>query len=172
MHWFSWAALCNSKLNGGLNKWDIDRVCTLFVEAEADRILSISFSKFAHEDVLVWKGDPTGVYTVVDIDYCSHLQIWTIPMGSFLAALLRSCGDKSKWPNLRASKQLHHYVPNAFVAEVKVFIQTVSFADDLGLREYNMVSHLLAAVGFNLGMDHFWVKEILVEVEAAALANI
>nr|KJB75545.1 hypothetical protein B456_012G046600 [Gossypium raimondii] len=92
---------------------------------------------------------------------------------------------------LGASKQLHHYVPNAFVAEVKAFIQTVSFADDLGLRYVVFEGNTLIVIknicsthedrseiaalikeGFNLGMYHFCVEEILVEVEVVVAANI
>ncbi|MBA0724747.1 hypothetical protein Golax_021409, partial [Gossypium laxum] len=36
----------------------------------------------------------------------------------------------------------------------------------------NMVSHLLVTVGFNLGMDHFWVEEISVEVGVVVAADI
>ncbi|KAH1038417.1 hypothetical protein J1N35_040160 [Gossypium stocksii] len=72
-----------------------------------------------------------------------------------------------------------------------VFIQAVSFVDDLGLRYVVFESNTLIVIknicsthedqteiatlikeGFNLGMDHFWVEEILVEVEAAVAANI
>ncbi|MFQ6652929.1 hypothetical protein Gotur_024581 [Gossypium turneri] len=73
---------------------------------------------------------------------------------------------------LGASTQFDHYVSNAFVVEARVFIQMVSFADDLRLREENMVSHLLVIVGFNLGMDHFWVEKISVEVEVVVATDI
>ncbi|KAK8366047.1 hypothetical protein V6Z11_A02G095400 [Gossypium hirsutum] len=39
-------------------------VRSMISENEASRILSIPFSRLASDDMLVWKGDPTGCYTV------------------------------------------------------------------------------------------------------------
>ncbi|KAK5792882.1 hypothetical protein PVK06_034010 [Gossypium arboreum] len=67
------------------------------------------------------------------------------------------------------------YVKVNFDAAYRVSILTVLFSNFIVKHCYgeeNIVSHLLVAVGFNLGMDHFWVEDIPVEVEVIVAVDI
>ncbi|KAA3469669.1 reverse transcriptase [Gossypium australe] len=51
-------------IDANTRKWKAELICNTFTEKDAERILCIPLSMNLHEDHIIWRGEPTGEYTV------------------------------------------------------------------------------------------------------------
>ncbi|KAK5833135.1 hypothetical protein PVK06_016947 [Gossypium arboreum] len=143
----------------------------------------------AGDDLMVWKGDLTGCYSVRSGYKLLHWPIQQIlipyspsnPLSSRdLFTTIWKRGSHSSCSGvvvqdaqrhvLGACTRMHGQVLSAFAAEALALLSVLEFARDLGLAQ-NRVAHQLAALGFRWTSDRFWVEEILFSVEGAVVAD-
>ncbi|KAK5818137.1 hypothetical protein PVK06_023068 [Gossypium arboreum] len=75
IHWCSWRKMCELKQEGGLSfknqakfnvallakVWKEELIRNTFETNNVDRILQISLARDEHADIIIWRGEPSGI---------------------------------------------------------------------------------------------------------------
>ncbi|KAA3463879.1 reverse transcriptase [Gossypium australe] len=108
-------------INGQNREWNKEMVENTFEAAEAEMILRIPLGKFPHDDILAWRGEPTGVLSVkssykllqrydpsayaIQPDYIDfYKKLWCIDLPTKVKINMW----KASWNYLPTRVNLHH----------------------------------------------------------------
>ncbi|XP_017624602.1 uncharacterized protein LOC108468221 [Gossypium arboreum] len=128
-------------------KWNSELICNTFSEQEVERILYIPLSLYEHEDFVIWRGEPTGEYSVQSGNKFIHEG--EVKTGSQITVFVKKFmleldGLKLFIPVERlcigswiiGSKiVMNSNIPSAFAAEAVACLHALQLGLHLGLKE-------------------------------------